>query len=288
MGIIYKANFPNGKCYIGQTKNELNTRIIQHKSDSKYNTTNIPFYNAIKKYGFDNIIWEIIDEAESPEELDVKEIYWIEKCRSYIHFENSMGYNATLGGESSSIFTVLNDEQLKKLGEDYLKNNLSKKEIAEKYQIPYFKAARICNGHLWSHYTKIKPKDDDVPVHSLITKKQVDEIIKVFKECGSCKKTSRIVSLSYGATRNVIKGITWSEYTKIFNDDFYNEYKKYSKWTKKQILEIANLYLQGKKIDEIANIVSFSIDRKDIVEITGGRKFQSITNLPRTHRRKNI
>ena len=88
MGIIYKANFPNGKCYIGQTKNELNTRIIQHKSDSKYNTTNIPFYNAIKKYGFDNIVWEIIDEAESPEELDAKDIVEITGGRKFQFITN--------------------------------------------------------------------------------------------------------------------------------------------------------------------------------------------------------
>jgi group I intron endonuclease len=92
-GIIYKATFPNGKVYIGQTIKPIHLRIRVHGSCKKKTR----FNSAIKKYGFDNIAWETIDTAENKEELDRKEI-------GYINLYNSRGkkygYNIALGGSS--------------------------------------------------------------------------------------------------------------------------------------------------------------------------------------------
>ena len=74
--LIYKAtNIKNNKVYIGQTVKPLSYRISEHKH--RFNNTNShnKFYNAIKKYGWDNFIWEIIEESDNwtKEELDQKE-----------------------------------------------------------------------------------------------------------------------------------------------------------------------------------------------------------------------
>lgn len=100
-GIIYKAtNLTNGKVYIGQTTKSLQERILQHKKDCiRLRNRNITFYNAIKKYGFDNFNWCIIDQSYSRGELDTKECYWIEFYKSYIHHKETNGYNMTLGGD---------------------------------------------------------------------------------------------------------------------------------------------------------------------------------------------
>jgi len=98
-GIIYKAEFPNGRVYIGQTTRNLSVRKSQHIN--KVSKENVAFHNAIGKYGVDTVVWSIIDTAKSTKELNDKEIYWISEYNSYIHSENSNGYNMTLGGHST-------------------------------------------------------------------------------------------------------------------------------------------------------------------------------------------
>ena len=114
LGIIYKATFENGKCYIGQTFRGLLFRKKDHiKSKGR---ENVAFHNAINKYGEDNIIWEIIDIADSIKELNKKEIYWINFYNSFIHSNNSRGYNMTFGGKSTSGW-IPSEETRKKIGE---------------------------------------------------------------------------------------------------------------------------------------------------------------------------
>lgn len=80
--IVYKAtNITNKKVYIGITTKTLEHRMKIHKRDSKKLGTY--FYNAIRKYGFDNFKWEVIDTASSIDELHKKEIYYISKYNSF-------------------------------------------------------------------------------------------------------------------------------------------------------------------------------------------------------------
>jgi group I intron endonuclease len=91
--IIYKVeNKINGKVYIGCTTGRLSKRKSQHHEDSK--NKNNKFYNAIKKYGWDNFKWSIIDKATDFVELQRKEIFWIKKYDSV-----KSGYNITFGGQ---------------------------------------------------------------------------------------------------------------------------------------------------------------------------------------------
>lgn len=57
------------------------------------------FYRAIRKYGEDSFVWEIIDHADSKEELNQKEEYWIRELNTCTLDCNSHGYNMTYGGE---------------------------------------------------------------------------------------------------------------------------------------------------------------------------------------------
>jgi len=66
------------------------------------------FYNAIRKYGKDNFIWEILEkEIESFDKLKEREIYYIKLFDTY-----NKGYNSTLGGDGG--FTGNNSGQFKK------------------------------------------------------------------------------------------------------------------------------------------------------------------------------
>ena len=97
-GIIYKViNIKNNKIYIGQTTKTLEERIYYHyyRADHSLDIIHTHFINAIRKYGKENFKWEQIDSADSREELDNKEIYWIQYYNS---IEN--GYNIQAGGNN--------------------------------------------------------------------------------------------------------------------------------------------------------------------------------------------
>lgn len=70
---IYKITNPKGKIYIGQSVN-IEERKNQYKYLSKYSLGR-KIFNSIKKYGFENHIFEILEEC-SLEQLDEREIYW--------------------------------------------------------------------------------------------------------------------------------------------------------------------------------------------------------------------
>lgn len=107
--IIYKAtNKINNKVYIGQTHKTLEERMRRHKNDSK--KQNSYFYRAIRKYGWENFIWEIIDTANTDEELNEKEQYWI---KFYNSSDNkNKGYNSTSGADNN--YTITKYERLRR------------------------------------------------------------------------------------------------------------------------------------------------------------------------------
>jgi len=93
--IIYKAtNKITGKIYVGQTTQPLEKRIKDHVKESKSNIKR-PFLLSIKKYGIDNFIFETIDSSSNLDELNDKEIYWIDIYNSV----TPNGYNITGGGQ---------------------------------------------------------------------------------------------------------------------------------------------------------------------------------------------
>jgi len=102
MAFIYKVtNKVNGKLYVGQTRCQFSKRKREHINDANIGR-GYKLENAINKYGKDNFIWEILYETENIEELDPKEIFFIQKYKAN---NKKYGYNSTEGGEGSYIRT---------------------------------------------------------------------------------------------------------------------------------------------------------------------------------------
>ena len=92
--IIYKiTNKINGKLYIGQTTRTIERRFRDHCTSSKSAIS-----LAISKYGKENFSIEVIYEASSLEELNIKEIEFIKQFNSI----SPNGYNLREGGDNSS------------------------------------------------------------------------------------------------------------------------------------------------------------------------------------------
>jgi len=81
--VIYKAEFPNKKVYIGKTKN-FQIRKTKHFYSIRYDKKT-KMIKAIIKYGFENIIWDIIFETNDENILNQKEIELIKKYDSIIN-----------------------------------------------------------------------------------------------------------------------------------------------------------------------------------------------------------
>jgi group I intron endonuclease len=95
------------KSYIGQTQISLNERWKGHIYDSsRYHTK---FCRAIKKYGVDVWIFEILEEISDVNFLNDREIYWINFFDS-----KKNGYNSTTGGKQR---TSLCEESKKKISQ---------------------------------------------------------------------------------------------------------------------------------------------------------------------------
>ena len=128
MGYIYKITCKNtNKIYIGKTESTVDDRWKSHcraaflKSHGDYN---FPFHRAIRKYGMENFIIEIIDNEENPEQLKEKERYWINFYNSYYD-----GYNSTLGGDGNCRYDY--DE----IVNYYLQNGNSVSSTCQKFKI---------------------------------------------------------------------------------------------------------------------------------------------------------
>jgi len=92
--IIYShTNKITGLRYIGYTTKSIDERFKTHCKKSKRGSK-LKFHNAIRKYGQDSWISEILEEIDNEEDLTEREKYWIKYYNSY---EN--GYNLTEGGD---------------------------------------------------------------------------------------------------------------------------------------------------------------------------------------------
>ena len=108
VGIIYGWYCKvTDKWYIGQTVNpekRFNCHIDRaiNKKDKTY------FYNSIRKYGLENFVYCVLEENVLRENLNMREMGWIEYYDSFY-----CGYNMTAGGNQ----TIFSEEFKEKMSE---------------------------------------------------------------------------------------------------------------------------------------------------------------------------
>lgn len=135
--------FPNGKKYIGKTKNSLNRRKGFQWNRYKYCPL---LWKAIQKYGTENIKTEILFEGVlTDEEASEKERFFIAQFKTNANrYKNPQyGYNLTDGGEGLVGWHLTEErykqmmEQLEKAKEIRLKQGVSeetKKKLSESHK----------------------------------------------------------------------------------------------------------------------------------------------------------
>lgn len=96
---IYKVtNRINKKIYIGQTTKSIN---------SDYIGSGPIIIKAIKKYGKENFAKDILEECDSKDILNEREIYWI---NFYDSTNRKIGYNVSNGGNGGNLGVLVNQK----------------------------------------------------------------------------------------------------------------------------------------------------------------------------------
>lgn len=177
--LIYKiSNSINDRIYIGQTTyDDINKRIECYYKEVRWARKERPIISAMRKYGFDNFTFEIIDTADNREDLDKLERYYIKEYRSLC---TQNGYNVELGGNSDGKHS------------EETKRKISEAQLGEK-------------NHMWGKKGKDNPTSR--PVIDLTTGKRYDSATEVAKELNK-NDASKICA--------VCRGDRGSTYDKVF------------------------------------------------------------------------
>ena len=200
---IYKITSPSGKIYIGQSVN-IERRFLDYKKSLK--KTQIKLYNSLKKYGYKNHIFEIIEEC-SVELLNERERYYQDFFNCV---ENGLNCRYTRTNEKSGKLSKETINKLKNKNVDYLKGNSFRKGIKHSEEIKQkIRNTLIENSKKDNYFNAMKGKFGSL--NPFFEKKHSEETIRKIKETNSknfkentFKKGTLLIDLSTGIFYNSI------------------------------------------------------------------------------------
>jgi group I intron endonuclease len=198
--VIYKViNLINNKFYVGQDS----------KNNPKYYGSGLLINHAIKKYGKNNFVKEIIEYCYTLEELNEREVYWIEKLHAT---DRNIGYNITKGGYGSG---------------DVFKNHPNREEILKKISTSHADVSGEKNPMFGKKHTeetinKIKDKQRDWLNKN--NGKLPEYLIQIFKEQRKGVGNSRYINKK--VQQFTLDGVLvkeWKDFIEIKESGIFNE-----------------------------------------------------------------
>lgn len=165
---VYKiTNIVNSKIYIGKA-NDPQKRLSSHLHSALYSVSpyNKKYYihNAIKKYGWDNFTFEIIEYCMSEDEAYILEAMWI---KFYDSNNRNKGYNLTAGGRGGIRAESVLGNKNSFYGKRHTEETRARLRISQKIR---FEREKIIGRKPDSPETTQKRKD---------AKKRIDEYEKI-------------------------------------------------------------------------------------------------------------
>lgn len=139
--------------YIGQTSNPEG-RFNQHKYEAITKKDNTIFHKAIRRYGLDNFVYCVLEENVLVDNLDMREMDWIEYYDSFYN-----GYNMTAGGYGQ-VYRICGKETRKKMSESRKRRIPPNMKRVNKYDL---------NGNYIQTYNSIKEAIEQNPKCSYIS-----------------------------------------------------------------------------------------------------------------------
>ena len=137
MLIYIITNDINNKVYIGQTTKTLEERIQNHRN-SMVSGVDTHIYRAMRKYGWDKFHFRQIATAESQEDLNYLEQYYISKYDSVKH-----GYNMAFGRSTNTMSSPV----VKAKHDEKMRSPETRKQISESMKASYKRRGGLTDIH---------------------------------------------------------------------------------------------------------------------------------------------
>jgi group I intron endonuclease len=184
-GVIYKITNPTGKIYIGCTI-DWKRRFSEYRRLSMVGQTKL--YNSLKKYGYENHVFEIIEECEE-NILHEREIYYINHYNCITE-----GLNIRLGNRNGR----LTEETKQKISKSLKGRPITWETHGSK-------------SHKYTEEQKIKmrkPRVNKWEREKLVSKSVVKEIKEKYSTKNYSKSDlSREYNVSWGTIKNIVDSI---------------------------------------------------------------------------------
>lgn len=243
IGIYGIINLITNKVYVGQTKQSFMKRYWHHKWKLNNNShDNQHLQKSWNKYGCDSFCFKVLYILKSNDNIDEKEMHYIEKYR-----KDNKCYNILDGGNVSRRGIPMSGDAKAKVG----------------------KANRIkMTGRIASETTKLKMSK------SRLGKPNITKNTKLSKEVVRCIKTkliqgesmrdiSKELNIDYPLINNLVSNNTWKSVVVNGWDDYLSNRKTYHRLSKEQHEEIFRLYnekgytkeMLAKKFDKTTEMI---------------------------------
>lgn len=145
MAFIYKIINPLKRIYVGSTTRPVKYRWASYKSLSCKNQ--VKLYRSLKKYGFENHVFEIIEECSIDEMLKLEYKYGM----MYNVLDKKIGLNIRLP-DKDGVYQPISEETKLKLSKAHLKLSAKRGPHTEEYRLAMSKRLSGENNPRWGKH----------------------------------------------------------------------------------------------------------------------------------------
>lgn len=249
---IYRiTNKKNQKVYIGQAKNPYK-RFDDHYRIATSGRDEYPIHLAMKKYGKDSFVLEIIEWTQDYNE---REKYWIQK-------ENTLapsGYNVALGGPNPVAFgeknykNIVKSEDIPNIIRDLKDNKMSDRAIAKKYNLTDKIISDINHGR--THVSESENYPLRVKKGRQILSEQQANNLKLLLKCSDINFSD--LAIIFNTTENNISQINNGRNFKRAGEEY--PLRKYTLYKNQFNNPTKFVTLKGIKEEDFANYKKISL-----------------------------
>lgn len=198
---VYCLTFPNGKRYvgIGLSRGGITIRFNSYKN---YRCEDQPkLFNALKKYGSENVKYEIILQTDDREKACKVEIQLI----SLWGLQNDKyGYNISAGGDLTNLGRKFSAEHCKRIGDVRRGKKLRHRTQEEKEHISRVLKGRILRPLDYKHSEETKKKISESNKGKKRTPEQIEKNRQ--SRIGIPSKRKRYIILQNRITNEIFEG----------------------------------------------------------------------------------
>ena len=195
---IYKITNPNGKIYIGQSR-DLEKRKLQYSKYLKRYCRQLKLVNSINKYGWESHNFEVIEYCDF-DFLNIRERYWQEY---YDSIENGLNCLYTKTLEKPALFGLETRDRMRK--------SQTGKRLSDSHKLKISESKKGVSIGIGKILTEQHKKAISKGFKSKFNSEQLKEIIEMYNNNFSLRK----IALKFNSNHTTIKKYIKKEIEKL-------------------------------------------------------------------------